>query len=89
MKSLYYFICGIMVAITLVLFTIDFWGREFIQDYWIQSMWYGELKPLYRAITTIIMFIDCILLYTTGLIHFSKQIRKRKIVQTFKNHYQK
>ena len=89
MKSVCYFLCGVFMTLTMIVFIIDFWGREFIQDYWIEQLWYGELKLLYKAITTIIMFIDCLLLYIIGLIYFSKQIRKRKIVQTFKNHYQK
>ena len=51
MKSFYYYLCGIMTVLTMLLFTVDIYGREFLQDYWIEQLWHGKLEIIYRIIT--------------------------------------
>ena len=72
MKSIYYLTCGIMSVMTLLLFVINHYGREFIQDYWIERMWYGDLARLYQIITTFIVFVDIVLVYFAGLLTLTK-----------------
>lgn len=76
MKSVCYFLCGVFMTLTMIVFIIDFWGREFIQDYWIEQLWYGELEPIYRTITTIILFIDFITLYVIITTHVVFKLSK-------------
>lgn len=76
MKSFCYFLCGVFMTLTMIVFIIDFWGREFIQDYWIEQLWYGELEPIYRIITTVILFIDFITLYVIITTHVVFKLSK-------------
>lgn len=57
MKHLFYFLFGILTAIMAIVFSVEHYGREFIQDYWIEQMWYGELQQLYNGIKTTIIII--------------------------------
>lgn len=57
MKHLFYFLFGILTAIMAIVFGVEHYGREFIQDYWIEQMWYGELQQLYNGIKTTIIII--------------------------------
>lgn len=61
-----------MTVLTMLLFTVDIYGREFLQDYWIEQLWHGELEIIYRIITNIIIFVDCILIYFAGFLSISK-----------------
>lgn len=72
MKLFYYYLCGVMTVLTMLLFTVDMYGREFLQDYWIEQLWHGELEIIYRIITNIIIFVDCILIYFAGFLSISK-----------------
>lgn len=72
MKSFYYYLCGVMTVLTMLLFTVDIYGREFLQDYWIEQLWHGKLEIIYRIITNIIIFVDCILIYFAGFLSISK-----------------
>lgn len=76
MKSVCYFLCGVFMTLTMIVFIIDFWGREFIQDYWIEQLWYGELEPIYRITTTVILFIDFITLYVIITTHVVFKLSK-------------
>lgn len=67
MKSIYLFTCGMMAIITILMVLFDEYGREFIQDYWISKIWYGDLNKLYRIIKIIIIFIDIVLIYCAGI----------------------
>lgn len=67
MKSIYLFTCGMMAIITILMVLFDEYGREFIQDYWISKIWYGDLNKLYRIIKIIIIFIDIMLIYCAGI----------------------
>lgn len=67
MKSIYLFTCGMMTIITLLMVLFDECGREFVQDYWISKIWYGDLNKLYRIIKIIIIFIDIMLIYFFGI----------------------
>ena len=57
MKNLFYFIFGVLCTLLAALFGLEHYGREFIQDYWIEQMWYGDLKQLYDGIKTVIIII--------------------------------
>lgn len=72
MESFYYYLCGVMTVLTILLFTVDIYGREFLQDYWIEQLRYDKLKVIYRIITNIIIFVDCILIYFAGFLSISK-----------------
>lgn len=73
MKSFYSFMCGVMAVLSILLFTVDHYGREFIQDYWISQLWYGNLNQLYRTITILIIFIDIVLIYFAGLFTLTRK----------------
>lgn len=66
MRDFFYFVFGIMFAIVAVLFGIEHYGREFIQDYWIERMWYGDLEQAYEATKTaaIIIFLIFVIAWT-------------------------
>lgn len=85
MKSFYYFVCGVMLILTLLLFIVDNYGREFIQDYWISQLWYGDLKQLYKVIQTWIIFIDSLLIYFAGFAYATD--KKDKPIKDFNNKY--
>lgn len=57
MKHLFYFLFGILTAIIAMVFGVEHYGREFIQDYWIEQMWYGELQQLYDTIKSVIVIL--------------------------------
>lgn len=67
MKSIYLFTCGMMTIITILMVLFDECGQEFVQEYWISRIWYGDLNKLYRIIKIIIIFIDIMLIYCAGI----------------------
>lgn len=62
MKSIYFFILGIMITLFALAFFVDSYGHEFIQEYWIEQLWYGELNELYLTINRIIAIVTIILI---------------------------
>lgn len=82
MKSIYLFTCGMMTIITLLMVLFDECGREFVQDYWISKIWYGDLNKLYRIIKIIIIFIDIMLIYFFGI---SYATDKKDKIKTLSN----
>ena len=60
MKNLFYFIFGVLCTLLVALFGLDHYGEEFIQDYWIEQLWYGELSPLYEIVKASIIMLTLI-----------------------------
>lgn len=82
MKSIYLFTCGMMAIITISMVLFDECGREFVQEYWISRIWYGDLNKLYRIIKIIIIFIDIMLIYCAGI---SYATDKKNEIKTLSN----
>lgn len=57
MKSIYLFWLGVILTLFCGILFIDSYGQEFIQDYWIERLWYGDLSTHYRTTLRIIVFI--------------------------------
>lgn len=66
MKNTFYFIFGLLTAILILLFGIEYYGREIIQDYWIERLWYEDLKLCYDVskMTIIIIYLLFIVCWT-------------------------
>lgn len=78
MKSIYLFTCGMMTIITILMVLFDECGREFVQEYWISRIWYGDLNKSYRIIKIIIIFIDIMLIYFSGISYATDKENKIK-----------
>lgn len=55
MKQLFYFLFGFLTMLVAVLFGLEQCGREVIQDYWIERIWYGDLSQYYTISKCIIL----------------------------------
>lgn len=60
MKNLFYFIFGVLCTLLAALFGLEHYGEEFIQDYWIEQLWYGELSQPYEIVKASIIMLTLI-----------------------------
>lgn len=64
MKNLFYFTFGILFTLIMLLFCVDNYGREFIQDYWTHLIYYGDLKDAWlttKSITCAIFILYAVI----------------------------
>ena len=60
MKNLFYFIFGVLCTLLATLFGLEHYGEEFIQDYWIEQLWYGKLSQPYEIVKASIIMLTLI-----------------------------